>query len=66
MIAQLALVLPTRPYFLSYYNPALGGGRTATQVLLVGWGEGLDRAAAYLNTKPNAQDLLVSSWHRCV
>ncbi len=61
---QLALLWPARPYYISYYNPALGGSRTAPELILVGWGEGLDRAAAYLNGKPGADQLLVSSWLR--
>ena len=50
-------ILPHHPYYLTWYNPLLGGGRQAQKVLLVGWGEGLDLAASYLNTKPHAQDL---------
>lgn len=46
---QLALVLPHAPYYLTYYNPLLGGGPAATRWLLVGWGEGYDEAARYLN-----------------
>lgn len=42
-------VLARRPYYLTYYNPVLGGIRAATRTLLVGWGEGLEQAAAYLN-----------------
>jgi hypothetical protein len=40
------------PYHLAYYNPLVGGGAAAQRVLFVGWGEGLDRAAAHLNAKP--------------
>ncbi|NJN93047.1 MAG: hypothetical protein HC875_02625 [Anaerolineales bacterium] len=29
----------------------------------VGWGEGLDEAAAFLNTRPNAESLKVVSWY---
>ena len=43
------------PYYLTYYNPLLGGSRTAINTLLVGWGEGLDMAAGYLNAQPDAQ-----------
>jgi len=50
-----ATVLPHAPYYLTYYNPALGGGRSAVRTLLVGWGEGLDLAAAYLNTLPGIE-----------
>ena len=61
---QFFLLWPTRPYYISYYNPVLGGGKAASQVLLVGWGEGLDQAAAYLNARPDAANLLVgtSTW----
>ena len=52
---QLALVLPYAPYYLTYYNPLLGGGPAATRWLLVGWGEGYDQAARFLNQRPTAQ-----------
>ncbi len=58
---QLAGALPHFPYYLSYYNPLLGGGKKAPQVMLVGWGEGLDLAADYLNQKPGAEDMTVLS-----
>lgn len=41
------------PYYLSYYNPLLGGGATAQRALLIGWGEGLDQVGAYLATRPD-------------
>jgi hypothetical protein len=49
--AQLAVLAWYRPYYLSYYNPLLGGGRVAQNVFLVGWGEGMDQVAAYLRTR---------------
>lgn len=61
IIAQLGNALPHFPYYLSYYNPLLGGAKKAPQVMLIGWGEGLDLAAAYLNQKEGAQDMLVLS-----
>ncbi|MBN1401199.1 MAG: glycosyltransferase family 39 protein, partial [Anaerolineae bacterium] len=42
------------PYYLTYYNPLLGGARAATRTILVGWGEGLDVAARYLNALPGS------------
>ena len=60
---QLVLVLPCRPYYFSYYNPLLGGARAATRVLLVGWGEGLEKAAEYLNAKPGADKFHVNTGH---
>jgi len=41
------------PYTLSYYNPLLGGGVAAQRMLLIGWGEGLDQAGAYLRSRPD-------------
>ena len=60
---QAASALSTYPYYLSYYNPFMGGSRVAPQVMQVGWGEGLDQAARYLNQKPDAANLKVISWY---
>jgi 4-amino-4-deoxy-L-arabinose transferase-like glycosyltransferase len=49
--------LPHHPYYLTYYNPLAGGGQAAVRTLLVGWGEGLDQAARYLNARPDARGL---------
>jgi hypothetical protein len=54
-------VLARAPYYLTYYNPLLGGIRAATKVLLVGWGEGLEQAAAFLNGVQSDQPLVASS-----
>lgn len=63
ILAQAYGALGTYPYYLSYYNPLMGGGEKAPQVMMVGWGEGLDQAARYLNNKPDAQGLKVMSWY---
>ena len=60
---QAASALITYPYYLSYYNPLMGGSRKAPQVMQIGWGEGIDQAARYLNQKPNAAKLKVISWY---
>lgn len=36
------------PYRLDYFNPLLGGPTAAEDVLQMGWGEGLDKAAAFI------------------
>jgi hypothetical protein len=51
------------PYYFTYYNPLVGGPATASQLMTVGWGEGLEQAADYLNHLPNARSLAVSSWY---
>jgi len=63
IVGQLALILPSQPYYLSYYNPLVGGAPAAFRTTWVGWGEGLDRAAQYLNGLPHAGRLRVMSWY---
>jgi hypothetical protein len=58
---QLVEVIRTHPYYNTYYNPLLGGPKKASEVLMLGWGEGLDQVAAYLNTKPDAAGLTIMS-----
>ncbi|MGQ9785431.1 MAG: ArnT family glycosyltransferase [Anaerolineae bacterium] len=59
----LAGTLPYAPYYLSYYNPLLLGWLWAPRAIHIAWGEGLDLAAEYLNTKPNAAQLRVAAWY---
>ncbi len=60
---QLAGALGTWPYYFSYFNPLLGGPEKAVDVMQVGWGEGLDEAARYLNNKPDAESVQVLAWY---
>jgi len=60
---QLSGVLQTYPYYFNYYNPLLGGSAKAGEVMMIGWGEGLDLAADYLNELPSAEKLRVVSWY---
>ena len=53
LIAQGSLLFWYHPYYLSYYNPLLGGGRAAQQLFLIGWGEGMDQVGAYLRQRPD-------------
>jgi hypothetical protein len=48
ILTQAAWTATSYPYYLSYYNPLLGGTRHAPKVMMVGWGEGLDQAARFL------------------
>jgi hypothetical protein len=58
---QLASAIPHFPYYLTYYDPLMGGGKKAPEVMMIGMGEGLDQAAAYLNKKTGSEDMLVLS-----
>ena len=63
-VALALLISPmatTYPYFLSYYNPLLGGGAAAQRAVMVGNGEGLDQVAGWLNSRPDAEKLWVVS-----
>lgn len=48
---QAGLTLAAFPYYFSYYNPLLGGTIAAPSVMMIGWGEGLDQVARYLNSR---------------
>ncbi len=58
------LVSLNYPYYFTYYNPLLGGIRQAEKLLTIGWGEGLDLAADYLNKKSDAETTRVASWYQ--
>ena len=62
VVGQAGAALPAFPYYLSYYNPLVGGTTKAPAVMMIGWGEGLDQAARYLNAMPDAERLRVSTW----
>ena len=60
---QAALSLAVSPYYLSYHNPLFGGNQRAVEVMQIGWGEGLDQAAKYINSKSNSEQLKVIAWY---
>ena len=56
------MALPHHPYYYTYYNPLLGGIRGAVEAVPVGVGyEGSDKAAAYLNSLPEAASLRLAT-----
>ncbi|MFN8456214.1 MAG: glycosyltransferase family 39 protein [Anaerolineae bacterium] len=57
----LAFSLPWYPYYHSYYNPLIGGSWLAPRLIKVGWGEGMEQVAAYLNGQDNASSLVVAT-----
>lgn len=46
--AQAVSDMSALPYQLDYFNPLLGGGARAEEVLQVGWGQGGDQAVAFI------------------
>ena len=61
--SQAFLALREYPYYIDYYNPLMGGSAQAPKVMMIGWGEGLDQAARYLNEKPGANEFQVMSYY---
>lgn len=58
---QLDGIAQTGPYYLSYYSPLMGGAVDAPESMMVGWGEGFDQVADYLNAQPNPGDIVVAT-----
>src|SRR4029079_5532518 len=61
ILAQALMALPTYPYYLTYYNPIMGGAARAPEVMMIGWGEGADEAGRYLDGQADAANLRVAS-----
>ena len=63
VVAQISFVLSFHPYYFSYLNPLVGGARTAPYLINIGWGEGLDQAARYLNQLPDSPRKTAAAWY---
>ncbi len=63
LLFQGILIRVNYPYYFTYYNPLLGGTRMASRLMTIGWGDGLEQAAVYLNSLPDADQLAVTSWY---
>jgi hypothetical protein len=64
--AQAAWLVTEYPYPIAAYNPLAGGTAAARQLIMVGWGEGLEQTAAYMNGLPNAEGLTTSTQYHHV
>jgi 4-amino-4-deoxy-L-arabinose transferase-like glycosyltransferase len=62
-VVQIVGTMQHYPYYLSYYNPLMGGDKEAPGTMMIGWGEGLNQAALYLKEIPDIQDKRVISWY---
>jgi 4-amino-4-deoxy-L-arabinose transferase-like glycosyltransferase len=49
------------PYSIAYFNPLLGGAQAGPYAFLIGHGEGLEQAAAWLNEQPDITGVVVAS-----
>lgn len=66
-LTQALFVFMNYPYYSAYTNvlfPVLNRGSLSTSnAFSLGWGEGLEQAAEYLNQKENPENLIVASWY---
>ncbi len=61
LLVQGGSVLSCHPHYFACYNPLAGGSRLAPRVMPLGWGEGMELAARYLNGKDQAEELAVAT-----
>jgi hypothetical protein len=57
VVAQIVVILPSAPYYYTYWNPAVLGSRWAATAVVLWWDVELSASADYLNTKPGAEKL---------
>ena len=51
------------PYSIAAFNQLLGGAQAGVETFVVGWGEGYEQVADYLNQQPDITDVIaVSQW----
>lgn len=66
LVGQGWLAASHYPYYLTYYNPLTGGMPGAARLMtIIGWGEGANEAAAFLNQQPQAEELKVVTERYC-
>jgi hypothetical protein len=60
-LAALLNAFAFYPYYIAYFNQALGGPKAGANALMSGWGEGMDQVAAWLNQQPDITGVLTAS-----
>lgn len=61
ILAAITNAVWWHPYSIAAFNQLLGGAPAGARTFAVGWGEGLEQVAAWLNEQPNIQDVLITS-----
>jgi hypothetical protein len=64
LVVNGLLVVYNFPYYFTYYSPLFGGIKNTAKITTIGWGEGMDLAADYLNQNIDPSRHLVSSWYQ--
>jgi hypothetical protein len=60
---HLIFTFSLHPYYLAHYNRVFFTPSSAQYTFSIGWGEGLEEAASYINQKEGSQNLRISSWY---
>lgn len=63
ILIQIFFVLLYHPYYLAYFNPVAAHYAPAPARINIGWGEGLDQAARYLNQITGPEKPQVAAWY---
>ncbi len=61
IVLTLFSTLALGAYSIDSFNPLLGGTPTGANTFLIGWGEGFEQAAAWLNRQPDITGVLTVS-----
>lgn len=59
VVAQIGSAASDLPYGWDYYNPLRGGIASAQHHMQLGWGEGMDQAAAWIESQPGGDHATV-------
>ena len=53
IVVAMASAARWHPYDIAYFNPVLGGAQRGANTFMIGWGEGFEQVAAWLNEQPD-------------
>lgn len=61
LVAAIVYTASWHPYTIAAFNPLLGGPRAGAYAFSIGWGEGMDQVAAWLNQQDDITGVLTLS-----
>ncbi len=60
-LLSVATIQSWHPYAIAYFNPLFGGAQAGADTFQIGWGEGMEQAASWLNQQPDITGVLIAS-----
>lgn len=64
MFGSLLNAIFWQPYSLTAFNQLLGGAQAGANTFMIGWGEGMDQVAKWLNQQPDSTGVITASTQR--